>query len=100
MLRQLVYGCVLLVAALAGTGLNPSSAQSAQRGQPTDWGRFMHYPYVFYPQNFKQPQGSYDHLYYRYPQEMRIPVYNKNWYNFYPQPRPYHRGHHFVLDVF
>jgi hypothetical protein len=39
-------------------------------------------------------------LYYRYPQEMRIPVYNRQWHNEYPQSRRYHQGHHFHLDVF
>jgi len=31
---------------------------------------------------------------------MCIPVYNKQWQNYYPQKRAYHQGHHFVLDVF
>lgn len=69
---------------------------------PQDWERFYHYPYVYYPQNF-WGNGYYrssDSLYYRYPSEMRIPVYNKKWHNYYPSPRPYHKGHHFVLDVF
>jgi hypothetical protein len=69
---------------------------------PQDWERFYHYPYVYYPHNF-WGNGYYrssDSLYYRYPSEMRIPVYNKKWHNYYPSPRPYHRGHHFVLDVF
>ena len=57
---------------------------------------------------------SSEDLYYRYPPEMRIPVYNKGWHNYYPAGRSfqngrmfhremglkYHRGHHFVLDVF
>jgi hypothetical protein len=68
----------------------------------TDWERFYHYPYVYYPQNFwgSEYYRSADSLYYRYPPEMRIPVYNRHWYNPYPTPRPYHRGHHFVLDIF
>lgn len=67
-----------------------------------DWNRFYHYPYVYYPQNFYSPQyfQSADDLYYRYPQEMRIPVYNKKWQNYYPSGRRYHYGHHFILDVF
>ena len=67
-----------------------------------NWDKFYHYPYVYYPQNFlpNEYYRSADHLYYRYPQEMRIPVYNKKWYNFYPSARPYHRGHQFILDVF
>ncbi|QDV71626.1 hypothetical protein Poly24_53650 [Rosistilla carotiformis] len=67
-----------------------------------DWNRFYHYPYVYYPQNFYAPQyfQSADDLYHRYPQEMRIPVYNKKWHNYYPAGRRYHYGHHFILDVF
>lgn len=67
-----------------------------------DWNRFYHYPYVYYPQNFWGPDyyRSEEDLYYRYPQEMRIPVYNRRWHNEYPQNRKYHRGHHFVTDVF
>ena len=52
-----------------------------------------------YPHSFQKPQ-QYDHMYYRYEPSMRIPVYNKSWYNFYPTEKPYHSGHHFILDVF
>ena len=67
-----------------------------------DWDRFYHYPYVYYPQNFwgNEYYKSADSLYYRYPAEMRIPVYNRKWHNYYPNCRPYHQGHHFILDVF
>jgi hypothetical protein len=90
-----------------------------------DWNRMYHYPYVYYPQNFWGPDyyRSSDDLYYRYPPEMRVPVYNKQWENFYPQHQKdppfasyeicpffcgaerhtgerYHQGHHFILDVF
>lgn len=67
-----------------------------------DWQRFYHYPYVYYPQNFwgADYYRSAEHLYWRYPPELRIPVYNKKWHNYYPQNRKYHRGHHFILDVF
>jgi hypothetical protein len=67
-----------------------------------DWNRFYHYPYVFYPQNFwgNEYYRSADSLYFRYPPEMRIPVYNRHWFNDYPSPRPYHSGHQFVLDIF
>jgi len=67
-----------------------------------DWERFYHYPYVYYPQNFwgNEYYRSAESLYYRYPPEMRIPVYNKKWQNYYPQGRRYHSGHHFILDVF
>ena len=67
-----------------------------------DWNRFYHYPYVYYPHNFQGQDHfkSSDSLYHRYPQEMRIPVYNRKWHNFYPSKRRYHSGHHFMLDVF
>ena len=87
------------VAILGIIGLVPESASAANRGQPTDWQRFYYYPYVYYPQNFQTPQ-EYDSLYYRYPAARRIPVYNKDWYNFYPTEKPWYKGHHFTLDVF
>ena len=67
-----------------------------------DWERFYHYPYVFYPQNYwgNEYYRSSESLYYRYPPEMRVPVYNKQWHNYYPSGRRYHWGHHFMLDVF
>ncbi|MDZ4820586.1 MAG: calmodulin-binding protein [Planctomycetota bacterium] len=84
-----------------------------------DWDRFYHYPYVYYPQNFwgDEYYRSSESLYYRYPAEMRIPVYNRQWHNMYPEGaqwdkyyshryhRPpgggkYHQGHHFILDTF
>ena len=82
-----------------------------------DWNRFYHYPYVYYPQNFYGDDyyRSSESLYYRYPPEMRIPVYNKQWHNEYPQSAQwdkwvyfnygpgqarYHWGHQFILDTF
>ncbi len=92
---------VLLFAIIAAAACvqKIDTVEAAPPGQPADWQRFYHYPYVYYPQNFQRPQ-TYDHMYYRYAPEMRIPVYNKNWYNFYPSEKPYHSGHHFVLDIF
>lgn len=98
MVRRTVLTAAILLAALLGQW-SGSTAKAAGEGQPADWGRFYYYPYVYYPHNFQQPV-QYDHMYYRYPQERRIPVYNRNWYNFYTEPRPYHFGHHFTLDVF
>ena len=43
---------------------------------------------------------SSESLYYRYPPEMRVPVYNKRWHNEFPMTRKYHWGHHFILDQF
>lgn len=67
-----------------------------------DCSRFYHYPYVFYPQNFRGSEyyQSSDSMYNRYPPEMQIPVYNRHWHNYYPSSRRYHWGHHFILDVF
>jgi hypothetical protein len=64
--------------------------------------RFYHYPYVTYPQNYwgSEYYRSADSMYFRYPPEMRIPVYNTGWHNYYPNSRRYHWGHHFILDVF
>jgi hypothetical protein len=94
------------LAALAST--NEAQAQQAYgRSWGTtyttqDWQRFYHYPYVYYPQNFwgNEYYRSADSLYYRYPPEMRIPVYNRHWHNEYPSPRKFHKGAHFALDVF
>ena len=47
-----------------------------------------------------RPPQEFDSLYYKYPAERRIPVYRSDWHNFYPRNRPYHSGHHFLLDVF
>ena len=67
-----------------------------------DWNRFYHYPYVYYPQNYwgNEYYRSSESMYYRYPAEMRIPVYNKSWHNYYPKGRRYHWGHHFITDIF
>jgi len=64
--------------------------------------RFYHYPYVTYPQNYwgNHYYRSSNSLYHRYPAEMRTPVYNRHWHNYYPSGRRYHFGHHFLTDVF
>ena len=76
--------------------------QWARSYNTQDWDRFYHYPYLWYPQNFWSADyyRSSESLYYRYPQEMRVPVYNKKWMNFYPEGNLYHSGHHFILDTF
>lgn len=99
MLRRAMLTAVLLVIGVSGA-MQSETSQAANPGQPSDWERFYYYPYVYYPHNFQRYPESYDHLYYRYPAERRIPVYNANWHNFYPSERPYHKGHHFILDVF
>ena len=81
-----------LVCAAGFTLLHADSAQ-AQQGYGQNWGRsyntqdwerFYHYPYVYYPRNFwgQEYYRSSDSLYYRYPPEMGIPVYNKQWHNY------------------
>jgi len=104
----------ILVALCATAGLaialstKPAAAQQAfdrQWGNTysvQDWERFYHYPYVYYPQNFwgNDYYRSSDSLYYRYPPEMQIPVYNNQWFNFYPMGTRYHMGHQFILDTF
>lgn len=99
MRNRLIVVAMVLCAAVA-TMWSSNTLEAAGKGQPTDWSRFYYYPYVYYPHNFKPQNQTYDHMYYRYAPERRIPVYNKNWYNFYPTERPYHMGHHFILDVF
>ena len=108
MIRRMIL--VLLAAAAIVAMITVSDAQAQQafgrqwgRSYSTqDWNRFYHYPYVYYPQNFwgTDYYRSSEDLYYRYPPEMRIPVYNMRWHNYYPQDRRYHKGHHFQLDVF
>lgn len=103
----LIALCALSLTALATDkpvhGQQPAYGQTWGGGlRSSDWERFYHYPYVYYPQNYWGSHyfRSRDSLYYRYPPEMRVPVYNRRWHNYYPTPRPYHSGHHFVLDVF
>ena len=93
--RVLLFVIIAAVAAVAF----PDRAAASPPGQPSDWQRFYYYPYIYYPHSFQKPQVN-DHLYYRYQPSQRIPVYNRNWYNFYPSEKPYHSGHHFILDVF
>ena len=101
MRRGSILTAVLVATVVAwSASVSSTPAQAAGQGQPTDWKRFFYYPYVYYPHNFKRPQGSFNHLYYRYSPTWRIPVMRQGWHNFYQKKRPYHRGHHFILDVF
>jgi hypothetical protein len=108
MIRRIFFA---MSAAMLLAVLSPAPTVQAQQAygrtwgnsyNSTDWQRFYHYPYVYYPQNYwgSEYYRSADSLYYRYPAEMRIPVYNRHWFNDYPTPRPYYRGAHFVLDIF
>ena len=105
---MLALACAVVFAAFSGT-TSEASAQDRAFGRSWggqyslhDWNRFYHYPYVYYPQNFwgNEYYRSSDSLYDRYPPEMRIPVYNRQWFNYSPEPRKYYYGHHFILDVF
>lgn len=101
-LLALVFGLSLGLSSTEAEAQQPMYQTWNQSYSTQDWNRFYHYPYVYYPQNYY----GYDYyrsngdMYHRYVPEMRIPVYNRQWQNYYPQPRRYHRGHHFVLDVF
>lgn len=96
--RTVLTALILLVSAGAAINFTAREATAGGQGQPTDWERYYYYPYVYYPHNFQKPQ-QFNHMYYKYPQQMQIPVYRKDWHNFYPSPRPYHKGHHFILDA-
>lgn len=107
MIRR-IFAAAFVAVVLAGVASDRAEAQQAYgrswggTASSTDWQRFYHYPYVYYPQNFwgSEYYRSADSLYHRYPPEMRIPVYNARWHNYYPNRRKFHSGHHFVLDVF
>lgn len=117
MLRRTIIALLCAVVVWAVLSVATAQAQQAYGRQwghsysTQDWNRLYHYPYVYYPQNFWGPDyyRSSDDMYFRYPPEMRIPVYNRQWQNFYPDtsirfdrlssPR-YQQGYHFVLDTF
>mgnify|MGYP001545765095 CR=1 FL=1 len=100
----LVGALALSTAATRAEAQQPQAygRQWAQSYNTQDWSRFLHYPYVWYPQDFWGPDyyKSAQSLYFRYPPEMRIPVYNKRWQNEYPQARRSPPGPTFLLDTF
>ncbi|GHT23511.1 hypothetical protein FACS189419_07570 [Planctomycetales bacterium] len=105
MLRTFVLTLVCLLC-LTFLTADVSAQQAYGRNWATadsqNWQRFYYYPYVYYPHNYytqEYYQSSGD-LYNRYPAEMRVPAYNKQWINFYPTTRRYHQGNHFRLDIF
>ena len=108
MLRQTCALALLTTSLVIATTAREAQAQQAygrawgHTYSTIDWDRFYHYPYVYYPRNFwgQEYYQSDQSLYHRYPPEMRVPVYNKAWHNYYPNGRRYHWGHHFMLDVF
>jgi hypothetical protein len=108
MIRRIMLALVCAAGLGALLPANEAQAQQAYGRQwgrsysTKDWNRFYHYPFVYYPQNFwsKEYYRSSDDMYYRYPQEMRIPVYNTGWHNMYPEGQLWHSGHHFIMDTF
>jgi hypothetical protein len=108
MIRRILFalvcamGCSCALSAADANAQQAFGRQWAYTYSTQDWERFYHYPYVYYPQSFwgKDYYKSSESLYFRYPPEMRIPVYNMGWHNEYPEARLYHSGHHFILDTF
>ena len=109
MIRRVVLGTLCALTLMCCFAATQANADQNAYGRVwggaygnRSWNRFYHYPYVYYPQNFwgNEYYRSSESLYYRYPPEMRIPVYNRKWHNYYPNSRRYHMGHQFVLDVF
>ena len=104
--RFLRRGAAVSEAPAAPTGAyNQSAYNNGAWGKSystQDWNRFYHYPYIYYPQNFYPAEyyRSADNMYYRYPVEMQIPVYNRKNFNYYAEPKPYHHGFHYIIDVF
>jgi len=95
----------VLAVALAPTqalAQHPGARPIARTTNFQEWNQFYHYPFVYYPQNFWSPQyfRSGPSLFNRYPPEMRVPAFNRNWQNFYPAPRRFHQGFHYNLDIF
>ena len=89
----------------SGTAENYAPAYGESWGKnynTQDWNRFYHYPYIYYPHNFYPEEyfRSADNMYYRYPAEMRIPLYDKRNYNYYAEPKTYHQGFHYITDIF
>ena len=102
---------LVLFAGLLFGGLMTCEVNGQEHAFGRSWGgnyghrnmqRFYHYPYVTYPHNYwgNEYFRSGNDLYHRYPAEMRIPVYNRGWHNYYPTSRRYHFGHQFLTDVF
>ena len=94
--------CVAEVQAQQGQTPQAYGRQWGGTYSTQDWNRSYHYPYVYYPQNFysRDYYRSSNDMMNRYPPEMRVPAYNPRWQNYYPAPRRYHQGHHFILDIF
>lgn len=68
------------------------SPYAVPSGELQDWSRFKHYPYGYYQHNFRDASGQ--------PASMGLQMFNPAWQNYYPAPRRFHEGKHFILDVF
>jgi len=68
------------------------SPYAVPSGELQDWDRFKHYPYGYYQHNFRDASGQ--------PASMGLQMFNPAWQNYYPTPRRFHEGKHFILDVF
>ncbi len=108
MIRQAI--CTLICVAAFSIVLSSSEAaaqqaygnQWARQYNAQDWQRMYYYPYVYYPHNYYSADyyKSSEDLYNRYPAEMKVPAYNKDWMNYYPSTRKFHSGNHFRMDIF
>ena len=97
-----VFGFLCLFLLTDSVSAQQAYGQQWATSNSQNWQRFYYYPYVYYPHNYYSPEyyQSGQDLYHRYPAEMQVPAYNKDWFNFYPMPRRYHTGNHFRLDIF
>ncbi len=108
-MSQRIWG--LLVAGLLTLGFFASApAAHAQYYQPYyqqyQLNRLFYYPYYYFPHNYWPAMGP------RWPEPAGMPYMKPPAYMAYPafrepgwryemwEPQPYHRGHHFWLDVF
>jgi hypothetical protein len=100
--RQTVIALTLGALALA----------AAPNASAQDWGRFYHYPYSYFPVNYRKPFASQDfdmqYGYPRYPMYMAFPPYFRKdlYYPYHGHMRPgnnpkrHYQGLHYILDVF
>ncbi|MGL4463570.1 MAG: hypothetical protein ACRC1K_15570 [Planctomycetia bacterium] len=77
-----------------------------------DWGRYYHYPYSYFPQNFRQSLNHAEtpmpYGYPMYPQYQAFPAYFRKdlRYDYFMHNRPggrrnqHYQGNHYILDVF
>ncbi|MDO4569551.1 MAG: calmodulin-binding protein [Planctomycetia bacterium] len=103
--RRNVVGTGVPQAAATQQSYNYTPAYNESWGKnynSQDWNRFYHYPYIYYPHNFYPAEyfRSSESMYNRYPPEMRIPIYNKKYFNYYKEPKTHHQGFHYIIDIF